>query len=365
MTTYSPAVARPPAPAPATTAATTTATTASTAPTGATPAAAPTTGMPRGFSLIDPSTLATATPTLTTSRSTEASREASTEATPAQRTPSATPRAALASSTGQAFAQVMAEVSGASTSLAVRQRQTPAVAEPAGRALAEPARSTLPEPATPVAARLIDLGMPRALANQVTGTDIFGEMLAALRSMPPPPRPPQGAGDVLVIAGEVAYALPIARTVAQSLHLDPGRILLAAPSTAGTGLHASRRISGPAEAERRGRQMHRAEVPHVVVVDAPVTAGDDGWVRSITEALGATAIWAAVDATRKLADTARHLETMGRVDALAVYAASVCSDPAGVLALDVPVALLDGRPATPAAWAALLTERLHTLPAHA
>ena len=35
---------------------------------------------------------------------------------------------------------------------------------------------------------------------------------------------------------------------------------------------------------------------------------------------------------------------------------------ARTIALNVPVALLDGRPATPAAWAALLAERLHTLP---
>lgn len=312
------------------------------------------TGLPRGFSLIDPSTLATATPTRSSTPTAEsATPEPARQPTPAPST---------SSSTARSFGQVMAEVGGVSTSLAVRSQETHAVAESPRHAATESSGTRVAAPSAPVATRLIDLGVPRPLANRVTGTDVFGEVLAALRTMPPPPRPPRGAGEVLVIAGEMTYAMPIAQTVARSLHLDPNRILLAGPSIAGTGLPASRRISGPAEAERRARHLHRSDVPHVVVVDAPVTAGDDGWVRSIADALDATALWAAVDATRKLADTARHLSTMGRVDALAVYAAAVCSDPAGVLALNVPVALLDGRPATPAAWAALLAERLHTLP---
>jgi hypothetical protein len=259
---------------------------------------------------------------------------------------STVPRASLVSTTGPAFAEIMAEFSATtvtqpSTTLAMRPHHVPAVATPA-----------------PVVARLVDLGLPEPLATRVIGNDPYQEMLDALAALPTPPGPPRAAGDVLVIAGELAHAIPIARQVAQGLHLDPAKILLAAATTGGTGLHASRRISGPTEALRRARQLHRADVPHVVVIDAPITAGDDGWVRSICDALGATSVWAAVDATRKLADTARHLRLMGPVNATAVYATAVCSDPAAVLALDPPVALLESRPATPAAWATLLTERL-------
>jgi hypothetical protein len=41
-----------------------------------------------------------------------------------------------------------------------------------------------------------------------------------------------------------------------------------------------------------------------------------------------------------------------------VRGADRTADPATVLAVDVPVALLDGRPATPRGWAALLCDRL-------
>ncbi|MEV1289856.1 hypothetical protein [Micromonospora sp. NPDC049679] len=268
------------------------------------------------------------------------------------RSASAVPRAALVSTTGPAFAEIMAElnapaVTEPSTTVATRPHHAATVATVA----------TTAAPA-PVVARLVDLGLPEPLATRVIGNDPYQEVLDALAALPAPPREPRKAGDVLVITGELAHALPIAREVAQRMHLDPAKILLAAPTTGGTGLHASRRISGPAEAHRRARMLHRAEVPHVVVIDTPITTADDGWGRSICDALGATAVWAAVDATRKLADTARHLRLMGPVNATAVYATSVCSDPAAVLALDPPVALLESRPATPAAWAQLLTERL-------
>ena len=96
----------------------------------------------------------------------------------------------------------------------------------------------------------------------------------------------------------------------------------------------------------------------MVVVDAPLTPGDDPWVRDVCDALGATAVWAVVDATRKTADTARYLHGMGTVDAIAVHRADATADPASVLELGVPVVSIDGKPATVRAWAALLAERM-------
>jgi hypothetical protein len=93
-------------------------------------------------------------------------------------------------------------------------------------------------------------------------------------------------------------------------------------------------------------------------VDSPVHASADGWARSICDSLGATAVWAVADATRKTSETRRHLTAIGAVDALAVHGATGCADPASVLALDVPVAMIDSAPATPHAWAALLAPLL-------
>jgi hypothetical protein len=103
-------------------------------------------------------------------------------------------------------------------------------------------------------------------------------------------------------------------------------------------------------------------VPHVVVLDVPLTAQDANWAREVCDGLGATAVWAVVDATRKTADTARHLGAIGDVDAIAVHGLRATADPATPLALPQPVALVDGRPATVPTWAALLAERLRPVP---
>jgi hypothetical protein len=104
--------------------------------------------------------------------------------------------------------------------------------------------------------------------------------------------------------------------------------------------------------------MHRADVAHIVVVDAPLDGESAEWAKDIADSIGATQVWAVVDATRKTADLADHLDRLGPVDALVVERADVTRDPASVLDLRVPVALLEGRAATPRAWADLISGRM-------
>jgi len=206
----------------------------------------------------------------------------------------------------------------------------------------------------PPTAALIEVGMPESIAREAASNDPYTAVREAMSTFAPPPAPPNRPGDVLVIVGEPAHALPVARQAAEMLGLDPTRIMLTGTTTAGTGLHHSRRVSGPVEARSRARALHRADVPHVVVVDAPVQGDEEGLARSICDALGATAVWAVVDATRKTSETRRRVSVIGAVDALAVYDAAACADPASVLGLGLPVALLDCVPATPDAWADLV-----------
>jgi hypothetical protein len=273
-------------------------------------------------------------------------------------------RGGQVSTVGTAFAEVMAGLQDGVGGFAL---SAPAAAvqpfrpQTIDRADVEAQGRVIIQPAGvdgPFTAALIDAGMPESIARRARAEDAYGAVCDALSALPGTPTAPSEPGDVLVIVGELAHALSVAREAAAMLRLDPSRILLAGPTTAGTGLHHSRRISGPAEAHRRARTLHRAEVPHVVVVDAPVHATDDGWARSICDALGATAVWAVADATRKTSETRRHLTAIGAVDALAVHGATGCADPASVLTLDVPVALLDSAPATSHTWAALLAPLL-------
>jgi hypothetical protein len=152
----------------------------------------------------------------------------------------------------------------------------------------------------------------------------------------------------------------VGRHLLDQIGVPENHLLLAAESTAGTGLHSSRLISSREGAESRAEKLHNADQAWVVVMDAPVGGTDPLWVNEMCDAIGATAVWAIVDATRKTADTARHLRTLGEVEALVVHSVDITADPASVLGLDLPIYSLDGKAATPHVWAAMLCARIAT-----
>ncbi|MFC7479741.1 hypothetical protein ACFQX7_06505 [Luedemannella flava] len=283
---------------------------------------------------------------------------------PAEVLPASGPRAGLVSTSGDAFARLMAEFEavterpGDTERLLGLDRLGSGVRPFQPQVIRRDDSDLLPvrSGAAALTDRLRELGMPAHLAVRSRGGDPWQAVVSALSDLPTPPAAPTEAGDVLVIVGERDHALAVARTLAPTMHLDPSRIMVVGPSVAGTGLHASRRLSGPSEVRRRARQLHRADVPHLVVLDT--TFGDDAWAREVLRAIGASAVWAVVDAGRKTSAIARALRGLGRVDGLAVYGVPGCDDPATVLGLDVPMAMVMGEPATPQAWAALLAPRL-------
>jgi len=210
-------------------------------------------------------------------------------------------------------------------------------------------------------AGLRSLGLPEHLALTVAGPDRYAALVRTLRSLPPALPLPDRAGAVLVIVGPARAALPVAAELARSLSTDPGAVLLAAPDGP-SDLGTARWITGPADAGRRAPALHGCDVPTVVVVDLPLDVSSARWARSIIDALGATSVWTLVDATDKTRDVAAQLRALGTVDALVVHATAATADPATVLELGLPIALLDGRAASPQAWAGLLLERLDGTP---
>jgi hypothetical protein len=210
----------------------------------------------------------------------------------------------------------------------------------------------------PVVTNLIAVGMPESMAARITGGDTYAGVLTALASRPAAPGIPDGAGEILVLAGDVAHAVPIAKELLTQAGIDQAHLLLAGPSAAGTGLHSSRVLANPKAAAARSEKLQTSDGAWIVVLDAPVGRTDPIWISDMCDAIGATALWAVVDATRKTADTARHLRSLGEVEALVVHGVELTSDPATVLGLDLPIFSLDGKPATPHAWAAMLCARI-------
>jgi hypothetical protein len=93
----------------------------------------------------------------------------------------------------------------------------------------------------------------------------------------------------------------------------------------------------------------------MVALDAALD-GDLTWARHVLAALRPTAVWGLVDAWAKPDDIRSWAVRLGGIDALAVENVGATSSPATSLLAGIPVALLDGAPASAARWAALVAD---------
>jgi hypothetical protein len=222
---------------------------------------------------------------------------------------------------------------------------------------AAPASPPPPDPAPPALPRRLEsLGVPAELALRATAGDTYAAIVAAFATLPVAAPAPEGPGETLVVIGESAHAMDVARTVTDTLRLDHDDILFAGRHAARVGVQPGRRVTGTHDARTWAKRLRRSDAPNVVAVEAALD--EAAWAASIVDIIRPAAVWCVVDASRKTSDVAHHLQGLRRVDAIAVRGTPASGDPASPLSLRVPVALLDGRPATAHAWAAMLCQRL-------
>ncbi len=214
------------------------------------------------------------------------------------------------------------------------------------------------------AAELARLGLPPHLRPSGVGEQLHTALRASLSRLPTAPPAMNRAGGVLAVVGPLAQALHVAREIAEELGLPVATSVAVATAGSQTTPDVALSIAdrqvlhGAAEAaERRSRWRRRSNLT-VVAVDAPLTANGAAEARALLAALSPTATWGVVEATRKAQDVGSWTRALGGVHALALTELEETSDPAAVLELGIPVSRLGGRPATPRAWATLLTGRL-------
>ncbi|GAA0742760.1 hypothetical protein Drose_31675 [Dactylosporangium roseum] len=228
---------------------------------------------------------------------------------------------------------------------------------PQGGTPSEPAeRIERPERQTALSRKLQSLGVPTDLALRATSADTYSAIVEAFAALPDAEPAPDAPGETLVVVGESAHAVDVARWVAETQRLDGDHILFAGRNAAAAGIEAKRRITGPHDARLWAKKLRKSDAPSVVAVEAALDEAH--WAAAIIEAVRPVAVWVVVDASRKTSDVAHHLQGLRRVDAICLRGTMASGDPASPLSLRLPVALLDGRPSTPYQWAAMLCERL-------
>ena len=203
---------------------------------------------------------------------------------------------------------------------------------------------------------LARLGLPSQIVP--VDDDPAAGLLKALRALPAARPVPRAAGDVVVVVGERQTALALARSLADELGLAHDEVVLAAEDDDGADLPLGCLLpTVPAVADERCSARWRRR-PSVVVVAMPVRPGASTFGRRALEALEPTATWGAVPASSKPEDVLAWSDCLGGLDAVAVTGLDDTATPASILGTGIPVARLDGRPASPALWTALLLERL-------
>ena len=208
-------------------------------------------------------------------------------------------------------------------------------------------------------AELARLGLPAHLRPTGFGQQLHTALRASLTRLPTAPPAINRPGAVLAVVGPLPLAVQIAREVADELNLPiTTSVAVATSGTSVADVPDRQVLRGTAEAvERRGAWRRRSNLT-VVAVEAPLTATGAADARAFLTALSPTTTWGAVEATRKAQDVGSWTRALGGVHALAVTDLEETSDPAAVLELGIPISRLGGRPATPRAWATLLTGRL-------
>jgi hypothetical protein len=210
-----------------------------------------------------------------------------------------------------------------------------------------------------VCGQLAELGLPEHLLPVPAAGPVYPSLVQSLRRLPKVPRATNRAGGVLVVVGPELLALEVAREIARELKLPVATAVVLATTRRGrTDLAAKQVIRSAAAAVERRTAWRRRRNLTIVAVDAPLTAAGAATARTFLTALKPSATWGVVEATRKAQDVGRWARALGGVDALALTAVEETADPASVLTLGIPVGRLGTTKATPAAWAALLTDRL-------
>jgi hypothetical protein len=204
--------------------------------------------------------------------------------------------------------------------------------------------------------RLQSLGVPTDIAFRATGSDTYESIVEAFNALPSAEPAPDGPGETLVVIGESTHAVEVCRHVAAQLRLEADDILFAGRNAVAAGITGRRRIAGAHDARIWAKRLRKNDSSSLVAVEAALD--ESTWAASIVEAIRPVAVWVVVDASRKTSDVAHHLQGLRRVDAIALRSTLSSGDPASPLSLRLPVALLDGRPPTAYAWAAMLCERL-------
>jgi hypothetical protein len=200
---------------------------------------------------------------------------------------------------------------------------------------------------------LARLGLPPEL-EPAEGLDLRESLLERLATLPRPSALPCTRGTVVAVIGPRGVAHHVARAVSVRVGADPASI---ATLTARRRRASDPELTCVEEVLDNRRAWRRRPLPSIAVIDAPL-GRPTAWVAEVLGALEPTVVWGVVEASRKVEDILSWSNDLGGLDALCLTCLDETVSPASPLRTGLPIALLEGQPATADRWADLLLSRL-------
>ncbi|WP_372594059.1 hypothetical protein [Actinotalea sp.] len=207
-------------------------------------------------------------------------------------------------------------------------------------------------------ASLLELGIPTRLLAGSTDPHAPVALSQLVRRFDRPRPVRLRPGNVVVVAGEPEVALRTAQQMTHRAGLAPTDVVLAGDLPARPG-HGRRLLTTIQAA--RFREKVPDDVPTVVALGVGPGAEHLAEAAALLAALEPDDAWAAIDARSRGVELRRWLRAVGArrpFDAVAATETFAAQAPGTVLNLGVPVGWVDGLPASPVVWAAVLSERL-------
>lgn len=240
-------------------------------------------------------------------------------------------------------------------SVAVRDRG--AVAPPA-----EAAPGALVAEPTPAAVALDDPGRGVSVFEQRTeaassiSPGLLWAMLDRLESFPAAPGLPTAGPTVVAFVGEAAATADAARRLGASTGLWGRDIVVMSRRTDVPDVSPWMVVTDPDELVRRSARWHQRSTVTPVVIDQSIDTGSRGTAKLLT-AIAADHVRMVVEAWRLPSEVGEVAARLGGVEAIELIDTSDAVEPLAMLDLEIPVASVEGRPATPALLAAVWLER--------
>jgi len=165
------------------------------------------------------------------------------------------------------------------------------------------------------------------------------------------PAPPTPAEGLITVIGGRTESARVALALAARMGQTANDVLIAELGESEVSAEQMAELVTEAVWQRRSRNV--APVSIVVVVVAPGLEGHR-WATRVLDGLNSNQIRLAIGGWRPLDRLEQTIAGLGRVDAIDLVDSDAVADPCQLLALPVPVATIDERPATAALWGGLL-----------